>query len=117
MSETEYVANGSCPVPRGERVARRPDAIHGEAGRAFARRRVMDTQGGQCATAGRRVRGQFRGEKEPDRPTQRRSGDGKPSPYKTSDVALYTQGVEQRLIESHGGQEARAEGTARRTEA
>ncbi len=40
-----------------ERVARDPDALHRDAGRAFARRRVMDTQGTQPATARRRVRG------------------------------------------------------------
>ena len=41
----------------GERVARDPDALHRDAGRAFARRRVMDVQGKQPATARRRVRG------------------------------------------------------------
>jgi len=55
--------------PLGERVDRRPDALHREAGRAFARRpvarrrlwaagrRVIGAQGPQPATARRRVRG------------------------------------------------------------
>jgi hypothetical protein len=43
--------------PLGERVGRRPDALHREAGRAFARRRVMDAQGAKPGTARRRVRG------------------------------------------------------------
>ena len=42
--------------PLGERVARDPNALHRDAGRAFARRRVMDVQGKQPATARRRVR-------------------------------------------------------------
>ncbi len=36
---------------------RDPDALHRDAGRAFARRRVIDAHGTQPATARRRVRG------------------------------------------------------------
>jgi len=41
----------------GERVARCPDALRREAGRAFARRRMTDAQGAQSSTPHRRVRG------------------------------------------------------------
>ena len=40
----------------GERVDRRPDALHREAGRAFACRRMTDAQGAQSSTPHRRVR-------------------------------------------------------------
>jgi hypothetical protein len=49
-------------LPRGEGGLRPASSLAG-AGRAFARRRVMDAQGAQLATARRRVRGQFRGDK------------------------------------------------------
>ena len=42
-------------------MARDPDALHRDAGRAFARRRFMDAQGARPATARRRVKGQFLG--------------------------------------------------------
>jgi hypothetical protein len=38
-------------APFGERVDRRPDALHRDVGRAFARRTVMDAQGAHPATA------------------------------------------------------------------
>ena len=41
---------------------RDPDALHRDAGRAFARRRVMHAQGAQLVTARRRVRGHLDGE-------------------------------------------------------
>ena len=43
-----------------------PDALHREAGRPFARPRIMDAQGGQPATARRRVRDHLRGEEGSD---------------------------------------------------
>jgi hypothetical protein len=44
------------PLRLGGDGARRPNALHREAGRAFTPRRVMDAQGAQPATARRRVR-------------------------------------------------------------
>jgi hypothetical protein len=58
---------GSIGPQKSGRVARCPDALHREAGRAFARRRVMDAQGGQPAPARlpsprlREARGRVRG--------------------------------------------------------
>ncbi len=81
-AEANRTANMPLPLPRGE-GGPRPTLSPARAGRAFARRRVIGAQAGQPAAARRRVRDQFHGEEQSYGPARLRSGDGKPSPYKS----------------------------------